>query len=98
LRIQHSAPVAAGWTASLAVPTIPGMPPKLTEYELETCARACRALAFTEAANAEKMDNPALQATVAKRAECAAALAERFEKARQEALTYQASYPMPRKR
>jgi hypothetical protein len=58
------------------------MPPQLGDYELETAARACRALAHVERDSAEKISDPALRAPVKKRADRAAALAERFEKAR----------------
>jgi hypothetical protein len=61
------------------------MPPPLTDYELETAARACRALAHREHANAEKIGDPALRGPVQKRAECAGQLAERFERARKRA-------------
>ncbi len=57
------------------------MPPQLTDYEMETIARACRALAHVERQSAEKISDPALRAPVAKRADCAAALAEKFERA-----------------
>ncbi len=60
------------------------MPP-FTAYELETAARACRALAHREQESAKAISDPALRAPVAKRAECAAALAERFERARKKA-------------
>jgi hypothetical protein len=55
---------------------------KLTDYELETAARACRALAHREGEDALKISDPALRAPAAKRAQCAGALAERFERAR----------------
>jgi hypothetical protein len=58
------------------------MPPQLTDYELETAARACRALAHKEQQSAETISDPSLRAPVQKRAACAAALAERFERAR----------------
>jgi uncharacterized membrane protein YhaH (DUF805 family) len=58
------------------------MPLDLTDYELETVARACRALAHREKEDAEKISDPALRAPVQQRAQCAAALAERFERAR----------------
>jgi hypothetical protein len=61
------------------------MPRRLIDYELETCARALRALAFHEGSNAESISDPALRAPVQKRAQCAAALAERFEAARKKA-------------
>ena len=57
--------------------------PRLTDYELETAARACRAFAHKVQQGAQQISDPALRGPVAKRAECAAALAERFEKARQ---------------
>ena len=41
----------------------------------------CRALAHVERESAEKISDPALQAPVQQRAQCAAALAERFERA-----------------
>lgn len=58
------------------------MPPQLTDYELETAARACRALAHVERESAEKISAPALREPVNKRAHRAAALAEKFEAAR----------------
>jgi hypothetical protein len=58
------------------------MPPKLSDYELETSARACRALAHVERESAEKICDPALRGPVQQRAQCAAALAERFVRAR----------------
>jgi hypothetical protein len=59
-----------------------GMAPRLTDFELETCARALRALAYHEGSSAEKISDPALRVPVQKRAQCAQALAERFEAAR----------------
>ena len=70
-----------GRTAARAAKSA-AMPPQLTDYELETVARACRALAHRERESAEKISDPALRAPVAKRAECAGELAERFEAAR----------------
>ena len=58
------------------------MPPKLTDYELETAARACRALAHREGEDAAKISDPTLRGPVQQRAQCAAALAERFQRAR----------------
>jgi hypothetical protein len=58
------------------------VPPSLTDYELETAARACRALAHVERESADKISDPGLRAPVQQRAHCAAALAERFERAR----------------
>jgi hypothetical protein len=67
----------AAWAAESGV-----MPPQLTDYELETAARACRALAHVERESAEKISDPALRGPVKQRAQCAAALAEKFEAAR----------------
>jgi hypothetical protein len=53
-----------------------------TDYELETIARACRALAHHERKSAETISDPSLRAPVQERARCAAALAEKFERAR----------------
>jgi len=57
----------------------------LTDYELETVARACRAPAHRERESAETISDPSLRMPVQKRAECAAALTERFEKTRRRA-------------
>jgi hypothetical protein len=54
----------------------------LTDFELETAARVCLALAHQERQSVERIGDPALRVPVAQRAECAAQLAERFEKAR----------------
>jgi hypothetical protein len=61
---------------------IGAVPPKLNDYELETAARACRALAHCEQESAAKISDPALRAPMRARADCAAALAEKFEQAR----------------
>jgi hypothetical protein len=61
------------------------VPPQLTDYELETAARACRALAHREGEDAAKISDPALRAPVQQRAQCASHLAERFERARKKA-------------
>lgn len=61
------------------------MPPQLTDYEMETIARACRALAHREREDAEKISDPGLRAPVQQRAQCAAAVTERFEAARKKA-------------
>ena len=58
------------------------MPPRLTDYEVETAARACRALAHREQESATSISDPSLRQPVHQRAQCAAALAERFEAAR----------------
>ena len=61
------------------------MPPELTDYELETAARAWRALAHREGEDAAKISDSALRVPVQQRAQCAATLAERFERARKKA-------------
>jgi hypothetical protein len=66
---------------------IRAVPPHLNDYELETIARACRALAHVERESAEKISDPALRGPVQQRARCAAALAERFERARKRSRT-----------
>jgi hypothetical protein len=71
------------------------MPPRLTDFELETCARALRALAFQEGSSAEKIGDAALRAPVQKRARCAAGLAERFERARRGFMVGSGSSPSP---
>jgi hypothetical protein len=40
------------------------MPPRLDDDELETAARACRALAHIERASSEKISDPALREPV----------------------------------
>jgi hypothetical protein len=47
---------------------------------VETAGRACRALAHVERESAEKINAPALRVPVQQRAQCAASLAERFER------------------
>ena len=59
--------------------------PKLTEQELEICARACRAFARVEEQSAERVGDPSMRDVLKRQAECAAQLAERFEKARKKA-------------
>jgi hypothetical protein len=55
------------------------MPARLTDYELETAARARRAPAHRERESAETISDPSLRRPVQERARCTAALAERFE-------------------
>jgi hypothetical protein len=52
------------------------MPLDLTDLELETAARACRALAYQEEQAAKKMENPGMRGPIANTAKRAAALAE----------------------
>lgn len=62
------------------------MPPiDLTDLELETAARACRALAYQEEQAAKRMENPAMRGPIENTAKRAAALAEKLEGARQKA-------------
>jgi hypothetical protein len=58
------------------------MPLDLTDLELETAARACRALAYQEEQAAKQMENPGLRGPIENTAKRAAALAEKFEGAR----------------
>jgi hypothetical protein len=55
------------------------MPPRPTDYELETAARARRALAHREQESAKTISDPSLRRPMQQRAQCAAALAEKFE-------------------
>jgi hypothetical protein len=57
-------------------------PLNLTDLELETAARACRALAYQEEQAARRMENPDIRGPIENTAKRAAALAERFEAAR----------------
>jgi len=50
--------------------------------ELETAARACRALAYKESEAAKRMENPGMRGPVENTAKRAAALAEKFERMR----------------
>lgn len=54
----------------------------LTDLELETAARACRALAYQEEQAAKKMENPGMRGPIESTAKRAAALAEKFEATR----------------
>jgi hypothetical protein len=58
------------------------MPLDLTDLELETAARACRALAYREGEAAKRLENPTVRAAIEGTAKRAAALAEKFEAAR----------------
>jgi hypothetical protein len=58
------------------------MPLDLTDLELETAARACRALAYQEGERAKKMENPTMRGPVENAAKRYAALAEKLEAAR----------------
>jgi hypothetical protein len=58
------------------------MPLDLTDLELETAARAGRALAYQEEQAAKRMENPSMRGPVENTAKRGAAPAERFEGAR----------------
>ncbi len=58
------------------------MPLDLSDLELETAPRACRALACQEEQAAKRMENPSMCGPVENTAKRAAAPAERFEGAR----------------
>jgi hypothetical protein len=61
-----------------------GVPLDLTVTELETAAQACRAMAFQEGRlSAKKMENPTTRGPIESAARRYAALAEKFEAARQ---------------
>ena len=53
-----------------------------TDLELETAARACRALAYQEEQAAKKMENPGMRGPIENTAKRAAALAMKLEAAR----------------
>jgi hypothetical protein len=63
----------------------------LTDLELVTAARACRALAYQEERAAKRMENPMTRGPIEHTAKRAAALAEKFEAARKRSPTGQAS-------
>jgi hypothetical protein len=58
------------------------MPVDLTDLELDTAARACRALAYQEGEAAKRLENPGMRAPIENTAQRAAALADKFERAR----------------
>jgi hypothetical protein len=57
-------------------------PLNLTGLELETAARACRALAYQEEQAAKRIENPGMRGPSENTAKRAAALAKKFEAAR----------------
>jgi hypothetical protein len=61
------------------------MPLDLTDDDLETAARACRAMARREEQAAKQIENPGLRGPIEDAARRAAALAEKFEAARKRA-------------
>lgn len=58
------------------------MPLDLTDLELETAARACRALAYQQEQAAKRIENPSLSGPIEDTAKRAAPLAKKFEDAR----------------
>jgi hypothetical protein len=58
------------------------MPLDLTVTELETAARACRAMAYQEGERAKALENPTVRAPIEDAARRYAALAVKFEVAR----------------
>jgi hypothetical protein len=61
------------------------MPLDLSAIELETAARACRAMAYQEGERAKKMETPGMRDPIENAAQRYAALAEKFEAARKRA-------------
>jgi hypothetical protein len=55
------------------------MPLDLSANELETAARACRALAYQESERAKQLENPGMRGPVENTAKRYATLAEKFE-------------------
>jgi hypothetical protein len=75
------APAQHGRTTAIGG-SIFAIPLDLTDLELETAARACRALAYQEDQAAKRMENPGMHGPVENTAKRAAALAEKLERAR----------------
>jgi hypothetical protein len=71
------------------------MPLDLTDLELETAARPCRAMAYQEGERARRLENPLVRGPIESTARRYAALAEKFEGARR--LTIPSACP-PRRR
>jgi hypothetical protein len=65
--------------------TLRRMPLDLTDIELETAARACRAMAHQEGGRAKKIENPTVRAPLENSARRYAALAQKLEAARKRA-------------
>jgi hypothetical protein len=79
---RSGAPLYAIQRLSNAEPSVAAMHLDLSDLELETAARACRALAYQEDQAAKRMENADLRNAIENTAKRAAALAERFEAAR----------------
>jgi hypothetical protein len=81
--IQSLALAGTEWTRAPGGATTRAVPSfDLTDLELETAARACRALAYQEGEAAKRLENPTVRAPIEGTARRAAALAEKFERAR----------------
>jgi hypothetical protein len=72
------------------------MPLELTDLELETAARACRALAYQEEQAAKRMENPGMRGPIENTSRRAAALAEKFEAARRSGISLPSPGEPPR--
>ena len=70
------------WTLTAPRSQNPSPMPKLTPYDLEVIERACRSVAAIMERDTHKIDNPTVRGPVERMAHHAAALAERFAKAR----------------
>lgn len=82
-RIHHAESDGTAWAHPHVSGKIRRMPPlSLTDLELETAARACRALAYAEEQAAKKTENPGLRGPIENTAKRAATLAGKFEGAR----------------
>jgi hypothetical protein len=57
------------------------MPLDLTDGELETAARACRAMAYQEGERAKNMENPTTRGPIEAAVQRFAALAKKFQAA-----------------
>jgi hypothetical protein len=77
-------PVLHGRTAAPAAKSAAMPLLDLTDLELETAARACRAMAYREEQAAKKMENPTTRGPIGNTTKRAAALAEKFERARKQ--------------
>jgi hypothetical protein len=85
--IQSQAPAGTAWTRAPGGATMRNMPLELTDLELETAARACRALAYQEEQAAKRMENPAMRGPIENASKRYRALAEKFETARRNTTT-----------
>jgi hypothetical protein len=84
-RIQLAESGGTAWTRRGSSGKIRRVPLDLTDLELETAARACRALAYHEEQAAKRMENPGMRGPIENTARRASALAGKFEAARKRA-------------